>query len=76
MDLDVYVSPTCTNGARCGDRRRYLAWKERAERSSLFPSGQDIHAVPLRAVTSREREKRPDIGGVKPEEGGMFPRSS
>ena len=24
MDLDVYVSPTCTNGARCGDRRRYL----------------------------------------------------
>ena len=28
VDLDVYVILTFTNGARCGDRRRYLLWNK------------------------------------------------
>ena len=81
MDLEVYVSPTETNGARCGDRRRDLAWKGscklRQRSRFLFLGGQHIHAVLLVAVTSQRREKHPDsIGGAEPVgEGGHYSMS-
>ena len=81
MDLDVYVSPTCTNGARCGDRRRYLlcnkSCKYRAERPGLLLSEQDIHAaVPPCAVMSQDAGTVADPGGAKPEGGGMLQENS
>ena len=74
MDLEVYVSPTETNGARCGDRRRDLAWKGscrlRQRGRFLFLGGQHNHEVLPLAVTSQRREKQPDSGGQSPWRGG------
>ena len=74
MDLDVYVSWTWTNGARCGDRRGTWrvrrAVKPRWRGRVLFLGGQHIHAVLPGAMTSQRREKQPDSGGQSPWRGG------
>ena len=69
VDLDVYVSLTYTNGARCGDRSEEPALETRAvnmgqRRQGCFHVDRAfIQAVPPSAMTSQRREQQPDPRG-------------